>query len=77
MKESQKKKSIIGSHPEGSCDEFTHCPKDPDGETFKPYKRMSDTARSTNFGDLIPAGHTLLNVRNESKWRQKRSHRVR
>ena len=35
MKESQDKKSIIGSHPEGSRNSFTHCPKDPDGEICK------------------------------------------
>ena len=63
--------SIIGSHPKGSHNLFTHYPKDPNCDVYrrtkssrvrchtKSKKRLSDIEQSANFGDLISTEHKI------------------
>ena len=65
-------------------DVFTHYPKHPDCKVcnmtkitwarckVKPRKNAVGIVFVTQFGDAITAGHTILNVENESRPRRKR-----
>ena len=83
-KDTKGKKGIIGAQSRGNHNVFTHYPKDPNCEVckktkatrarfwIKPKKRVYGIAPSTQFGDLITAGHKIQNVENGLRCGHKR-----